>query len=99
MGAWDTGPLDNDTALDYELGIFEPKDPDEQRYVAWLVTQLKPDFRNLQEHVALSLKRMKALLENDEWLENWKNPEKAKKSVQKQIEALEATISLIELDI
>jgi len=93
MGAWDVEPRENDTALDYENGIFGtegcdsygPQDPNEQRYVAWLVTQLKSDFPNLQEYVAQSLKQMEALLDNSEWLETWRNPQSITASIREQI--------------
>lgn len=79
MSAWGVEPRDSDTALNHELHIFGcedrddlgPQNPDEQRYIAWLVTQLKPDFPDLKGLAALSLTRMRALLDNEAWLEEW----------------------------
>jgi len=101
MGAWDEGPRENDTALDHELHIFGcpgredlgPQDPEEQRYVAWLVTQLKPDFPGLRGIVKLSLNRMKALLCDTDWVENWKRPSEVIASIKEQIVELEKIAS------
>lgn len=97
MGAWNAGPRDNDTALDHELHIFgcEGRDdigsqePDEWRYVAWLVTQLRPDFPHLQEHVEQSLRRLDHLLKNDEYLDRWKNREAIEASIGVQVAELQ----------
>lgn len=97
MGAWGEGPRETDTALDHELHIFGcqgrddlgPQDPEEQRYVAWLVTQLKPDFPSLKEVAARSLIRMKALLSNTVWLGQWYNPAAIRTAIEAQIVELE----------
>lgn len=97
MGAWGEGPRETDTALDYELHVFGcqgrddlgPQDPDEQRYVAWLVTQFKPDFPSLKEVAARSLIRMKALLTNDEWIDRWDKTAAIRAAIEAQIVELE----------
>ena len=103
MGAWGEGPRETDTALDHELHVFGcqgrddlgPQEPDEQRYIAWLVTQLKPGFLSLKEVVSHSLIRMRALLANDEWIGNWKNPAAVIKSIEAQIVELEKLLKLL----
>lgn len=97
MGAWDTGPRENDTALDHELHIFGcdgrddigPQEPDEWRYVAWLLTQLDPNFPRLKDRVDQSLKRLNQLLDDHEWLDRWNDPEAIEASIRGQIEELE----------
>jgi hypothetical protein len=93
MGSWDTGPRDNDTALDHEYHIFGcegrddlgPQEPDEWRYVAWLLTQLKAGFPNMKRHVDQSLKRLNQLLDNQEWLDTWRDREAIEASIRAQI--------------
>lgn len=97
MGAWDAGPRKNDTALDHELHIFGcdgrddigPQNPDELRYVAWMVTQLKPDFPDLKDQASRSLVRMKELLCDTDWLAQWKKPNEVIDSITEQIAELE----------
>ncbi len=92
MGSWNVGPRDNDIALDYELEIFGcmgPQEPEEQMYTAWLVTQLNSDFPRLKDHAKRSLARMRALLDDNGWIDTWKNKGKLITSIHNQIKDLE----------
>jgi len=101
MGAWGYEPRKNDTALDYEIHVFGdegrpdlgPQDPDEQRYVAWLLTKLHHLFPGLKDLARVSLARLTALLENEEWIAIWENREAIEASLKQQITDLQRIIN------
>ena len=98
MGVCGTGPTENDTAGDVETALFYSEDFEEQRYGAWLLTRLNPSFPYFEKRVRDALNNMHSLLLEKEWIDRWYDPAEAVAAIKKQIEQLEATQHIIELD-
>lgn len=106
MGAWGFEPTDNDTAADWfdglrDLGLFSliesglnsPNDC-EIRAAGWLVQQLGDSFvydvYKREAHIELAINKIKGLLANKPYIENWSDEEEIKISLQAQIKELES---------
>ena len=101
MGAWGTGPYDNDTAADWFFRMTKMSAPDlienglqsenhyEARAAAWLLQQVGYNYvypiRMLDDHRQKAIVRLGAILNDEEWMSKWVEPEVTRASIMAQI--------------
>lgn len=101
MGAWGTGPYDNDTAADWFFKITEKAAPDliaeglesesyeEVRAAAWLLQQIGYNYVYplglLDEHKQLAIKKLSTIVQDKDWIGSWKEPQIVYSSIMAQI--------------
>lgn len=110
MGAWGSGPYDNDSAADWffglgEIGLYDLierglKDGgyNEQRAAAWLVQRLaiSPyvyDVYLIDEHRELAVEKLKDILDDQDWLDSWRDPDETIAEIKQQIDEIEDSIA------
>ena len=98
MGAWDFKAFDNDTALDFVQEIVRyiaaplkggagKYSNEDMRASAQLLCILAK--RGLYvDYLALAKDKLKLILDDDEWMEDWNDPVQARREIIKEINAV-----------
>jgi Domain of unknown function (DUF4259) len=106
MGAWGTGPFDNDGAADMVAGLTEPI-----RLAAERKTNRSASYHYQEARAAAAillfshgtdilggpslepaLKALERIRADDEWCDNWRDPQQIRKALDKEIRALRRKI-------